>query len=101
MPMSVVRREEDAQAPLAKLRLTRRQLAGRRAILQPSIPEDERMSVRAGREFLAIPGPTTVPDEVLGAMHRPAVDIYSGPLVGMTDSLLADMTRIFRTEGRA
>ena len=23
------------------------------------------MSVRAGREFLAIPGPTTVPDEVL------------------------------------
>jgi len=36
------------------------------------------MSVRAGREFLAIPGPTTVPDEVLRAMHRPAVDIYSG-----------------------
>src|SRR5262245_2634374 len=59
------------------------------------------MSVRAGREFLAIPGPTTVPDEVLGAMHRPAVDIYSGPLLKLTDSLLADMTRIFRTEGRA
>ena len=35
------------------------------------------MSVRAGREFLAIPGPTTVPDEVLRAMHRPALDIYS------------------------
>jgi alanine-glyoxylate transaminase/serine-glyoxylate transaminase/serine-pyruvate transaminase len=59
------------------------------------------MSVRAGREFLAIPGPTTVPDEVLGAMHRPAVDIYSGPLLKLTDSLLADLARIFKTEGRA
>jgi hypothetical protein len=29
------------------------------------------MVVRAGREFLAIPGPTTMPDEVLRAMHRP------------------------------
>jgi aspartate aminotransferase-like enzyme len=29
------------------------------------------MVVRAGREFLAIPGPTTIPDEVLRAMHRP------------------------------
>ena len=45
------------------------------------------MSVRAGREFLAIPGPTTVPDEVLRAMHRPAVDIYSGPLLALTDGL--------------
>ena len=46
------------------------------------------MSVRAGREFLAIPGPTTMPDEVLRAMHRPAVDIYSGPLLALTDGLL-------------
>ena len=35
------------------------------------------MTVRAGREFLAIPGPTNMPDEVLRAMHRPALDIYS------------------------
>ena len=59
------------------------------------------MAVRAGREFLAIPGPTTVPDEVLRAMHRPAVDIYSGPLVQLTESLLRDLGRVFRTEGRA
>jgi alanine-glyoxylate transaminase/serine-glyoxylate transaminase/serine-pyruvate transaminase len=59
------------------------------------------MTVRAGREFLAIPGPTTVPDEVLRAMHRPAVDIYSGPLVQLTDSLLSDLSRLFRTEGRS
>jgi alanine-glyoxylate transaminase/serine-glyoxylate transaminase/serine-pyruvate transaminase len=59
------------------------------------------MSVRAGREFLAIPGPTTVPDEVLRAMHRPAVDIYSGPLLELTDSLLRDVARVFKTKGRA
>ena len=59
------------------------------------------MSVRAGREFLAIPGPTTVPDEVLRAMHRPAVDIYSGPLLALTDSLLRDVARVFNTKGRA
>ena len=43
------------------------------------------MAVRAGREFLAMPGPTTIPDEVLRAMHRPAIDIYSGPLLALTD----------------
>jgi len=59
------------------------------------------MSVRAGREFLAIPGPTTVPDEVLRAMHRPAVDIYAGPLLALTDSLLKDVARVFHTTGRA
>lgn len=59
------------------------------------------MSVRAGREFLAIPGPTTVPDEVLRAMHRPAVDIYSGPLLALTDGLLRDIARVFNTSGRA
>ena len=59
------------------------------------------MSVRAGREFLMIPGPTTVPDEVLRAMHRPSVDIYSGPLLALTDGLLRDVARVFNTTGRA
>ena len=58
------------------------------------------MTVRAGREFLAIPGPTTMPDEVLAAMHRPAVDIYAGPLLAITDSILADLGRLFRTDRR-
>lgn len=58
------------------------------------------MSVAAGREFLSIPGPTTVPDEVLRAMHRPAVDIYSGGLIDVTTSLLGDLKRVFRTKGR-
>ncbi len=58
------------------------------------------MTLRNGRDFLAIPGPTTVPDAVLNAMHRPAVDIYTGSLVELTLSCLADLKRIFRTEGR-
>ncbi|MHA1154164.1 MAG: pyridoxal-phosphate-dependent aminotransferase family protein [Alphaproteobacteria bacterium] len=58
------------------------------------------MTVRNGREFLSIPGPTTVPDEVLSAMHRPAIDIYTGPLEGISMSLLDDLRRIFRTQGR-
>ncbi|HET9903187.1 MAG TPA: aminotransferase class V-fold PLP-dependent enzyme [Xanthobacteraceae bacterium] len=59
------------------------------------------MTVRAGREFLAIPGPTNVPDAVLAAMQRPAVDIYAGPMVALTDTLLADLSRIFGTAGRS
>src|SRR5947199_326944 len=35
------------------------------------------------------------------AMHRPAVDIYGGPLLALTDSLLADLSRLFRTNGRS
>lgn len=58
------------------------------------------MSVRNGREFLSIPGPTTVPDAVLGAMHQPAVDIYSGPLLETTASCLEDLRRLFGTTGR-
>ena len=58
------------------------------------------MSVRAGREFLAIPGPTTMPDEVLQAMHRPALDIYSQQMTDLTASLLADLGKLFATRGK-
>jgi alanine-glyoxylate transaminase / serine-glyoxylate transaminase / serine-pyruvate transaminase len=59
------------------------------------------MAVRAGREFLAIPGPTNMPDEVLRAMHRPALDIYSDQMLQMTDSLLRDLSRLFATKGQS
>jgi len=57
------------------------------------------MTVRAGREFLAIPGPTNMPDEVLRAMHRPALDIYSKEMLDLTHSLLADLKKLFVTKG--
>ncbi|MEP3047073.1 MAG: aminotransferase class V-fold PLP-dependent enzyme [Roseibium sp.] len=59
------------------------------------------MSLRNGKEFLMIPGPTNVPDEVLRAMHRPAVDIYEGPLLETTDYCLAGLKHLFRTDGKA
>lgn len=63
------------------------------------------MILRSGRQFLSIPGPTNVPDEVLQAMHRPAIDIYGGDLgaelLEITMSSLADLKTIFRTEGSA
>jgi alanine-glyoxylate transaminase/serine-glyoxylate transaminase/serine-pyruvate transaminase len=59
------------------------------------------MVVRAGREFLAIPGPTNMPDEVLRAMHRPALDIYSEQMVELTDGLLRDLSKLFATKGRS
>jgi len=63
--------------------------------------DDDTMTVRAGREFLAIPGPTTMPDEVLRAMHRPALDIYSDQMVELTDSLLRDLSSLFATKSQS
>ena len=59
------------------------------------------MTVRAGREFLAIPGPTTMPDEVLQAMHRPALDIYSREMIDLSDGLHADLSKLFATKNRS
>ena len=56
------------------------------------------MTLSRGRDFLALPGPTTVPHEVLQAMQRPAVDIYGEELTAVTDSCLDDLRRVFRTE---
>ena len=59
------------------------------------------MTVRAGREFLAIPGPTTMPDEVLQAMHRPALDIYSREMIDLSDGLHHDLSKLFVTRGKS
>ena len=58
------------------------------------------MTVANGREFLAIPGPTNVPDAVLQAMNRPAIDLYTGEMIGLTAGLLEDLPKLFRTKGR-
>ncbi len=52
-----------------------------------------------GREFLSIPGPTNVPEAVLQAMHRPAVDIYADDLLETTQHCLLELKSVFRTEG--
>jgi len=58
------------------------------------------MTVSNGRQFLSIPGPTNIPDEVLQAMNRPAIDLYSGSMLGITYSLIEDLPKLFKTAGR-
>ena len=56
------------------------------------------MTLAHGRQYLAIPGPSVVPDRVLQAMHRAAPNIYGGPLYDLTYSLIPDLKKIARTE---
>lgn len=56
------------------------------------------MSLAHGRTYLAIPGPSVVPDAVLRAMHRASPNIYEGELVDMMPALTADLKRVARTE---
>jgi alanine-glyoxylate transaminase/serine-glyoxylate transaminase/serine-pyruvate transaminase len=42
-----------------------------------------------------------MPDDVLRAMHRPALDIYSREMVELTDSLLRDLSKLFSTKGHS
>ncbi|MEX0316702.1 MAG: alanine--glyoxylate aminotransferase family protein [Ruegeria sp.] len=51
-----------------------------------------------GRGYLAIPGPSVMPDAVLQAMHRAAPNIYAGELVEMMPGLTADLKRVARTQ---
>ncbi len=55
------------------------------------------MSLRHGRPYLAIPGPSVMPDRVLQAMHQAAPNIYSGPLVDMVDGMVPDLKAVART----
>lgn len=56
------------------------------------------MSLANGRPYLAIPGPSTIPDRVLAAMHRPAPNIYAGPLHEMVAGLFPDLRAVARTD---
>ena len=57
------------------------------------------MSLTQGRPYLAIPGPSVVPDAVLRAMHRAAPNIYEGDLIDMTAGLIPDLRTVARTQG--
>lgn len=55
------------------------------------------MSLSHGRAYLAIPGPSVMPDRVLQAMHQPAPNIYSGDLLKIMEPLIADLAAVART----
>lgn len=53
----------------------------------------------SGRPFVAIPGPSPVPDSVLRAMHRPSPDIYGPELFDMTAGVFARLKALAGTSG--
>ena len=57
------------------------------------------MSVQRGWNFLQTPGPTNIPNRVLNAMHRPAVE-FSGPdFMDFCRVLFSDFKTVFKTDG--
>ncbi|WP_373353719.1 alanine--glyoxylate aminotransferase family protein [Pseudoroseicyclus sp. CXY001] len=50
-----------------------------------------------GRSYLAIPGPSVMPDRVLRAMHMAAPNIYEGELHHMVARLKPDLARVAGT----
>jgi len=57
------------------------------------------MSLAGGHPYLAIPGPSVMPEEVLRAMHRASPNIYEGELIEMTAGLIPDLRDVARTKG--
>lgn len=50
-----------------------------------------------GREFLQTPGPTNIPDRVLEALRRPAVDFFSDDFVALADRCQIGLQALFAT----
>ena len=57
------------------------------------------MRLSYGRDLIAIPGPSIVPDRVLRAMHRPSPNIYGGDLIALSDTIYRDLAALARTTG--
>ena len=55
------------------------------------------MTLSHGRDLFLTPGPSVMPDSVLAAMMRPAPNIYGGPLVDVTKSIVADLKTLAGT----
>ena len=56
------------------------------------------MSLAHGRSYLAIPGPSVMPDRVLQAMHTAAPNIYAGELVDMMPGIIDGLKSVARTK---
>ena len=59
------------------------------------------MSLSQGRSYLAIPGPSVMPERVLRAMHQSCPNIYEGELIELTHSLIPDLKHVAGTSGHA
>lgn len=59
------------------------------------------MSLGNGRTYLAIPGPSVMPERVIRAMMRAAPNIYHGELPSMMPSIIAGLKSVARTKFHA
>ena len=57
-------------------------------------------TLHAGRELVAIPGPSVVPDRVLSAMHRAMPNIYGGELIDVSNEVIERLPAMARTAAR-
>jgi len=57
------------------------------------------MTHTAGRHFLQIPGPSTVPERVMRAIDMPVIDHRGPEFAQLGKDVLAGMKRVFRTQG--
>ncbi|TCL08208.1 alanine-glyoxylate transaminase/serine-glyoxylate transaminase/serine-pyruvate transaminase [Shimia isoporae] len=55
------------------------------------------MTLAHGQTYLAIPGPSVMPEAVLREMHRGAPNIYEGELIDLTYGLLPDLKMVAGT----
>jgi len=52
---------------------------------------------RSGRHFLQVPGPTNVPDQILGAMAQPTIDHRGPTFAALTLEIIPKLRRVFNT----
>ena len=57
------------------------------------------MSLQNGLSYLAIPGPSVMPERVLRAMHRGSPNIYTGELKEMMPDIMTDLNVMAQNEG--
>ncbi|MCZ6584744.1 MAG: aminotransferase class V-fold PLP-dependent enzyme [Gammaproteobacteria bacterium] len=60
---------------------------------------NESGAARSGRHFLQVPGPTNVPDRILGAMAQPTIDHRGTAFAALTLEIISGLRRVFNTSG--
>jgi alanine-glyoxylate transaminase / serine-glyoxylate transaminase / serine-pyruvate transaminase len=60
-------------------------------------PVSPRPNLSYGRPYLAIPGPSVMPERVLRAMHRAAPNIYEGEIYDLVDRIWPSLKAVART----
>lgn len=64
---------------------------------EESFAKDPAMPLANGQTYLAIPGPSPVPERVMRAMLRAAPNLYGSELITLTEGLVADLCRVAGT----